>query len=148
MLEPWSPCWLLWVKVLKITQFCRIQASLPLLVWLRGLYMACPWGIPPQDLFPVASNQANVGTIPNALQKDLLYQHLPFMASLPQLGIYSQPLGTHMASVNMGVLGGLTSTNPLTTVQQQNAWPIFPSMPCNHIVGSPANIVESLVVFC
>ena len=47
----------------------------------------------------------------------------------------------------MGVLGSITSTNRPTTTQQQNAGPIFPSMPSNHTVLSPANTIKSLVVF-
>ena len=47
-----------------------------------------------------------------------LYQNLPSMASLPQLGIYFQTMGTNVTPINLGMMGSVISTNPLTTTRQ------------------------------
>ena len=69
------------------------------------------------------------------------------MASLPQLGIYSENHGNHVAPMNLGMMGSIISTNPLTTTRQQDIGPIFPTMSCNHTVRSPVNTLESLAAF-
>ena len=53
--------------------------------------------------------------MPNILQNNPLYQNLSSMAGMPQLGIYSQTLGTHRASMNTGIVGSNASTNSPTT---------------------------------
>ena len=105
-----------------------------------------PPGYTPPRFAPLISSQTNLGTTPSILQNPL-YQSLPLLATWPQISVYPQPIGTQMASMNMAVLGSIASTNPPTTSQQPNARPIFPTMSRNHMVGSPANTIESLAIF-
>lgn len=53
-----------------------------------------------------------------------------------------------MAPMNVGIVRVIASTNPPTTTQKQDIGPIFSTMSGNHTIGSLANTLESLAVFC
>ena len=67
-----------------------VAATSSATVWpLYGL----PLRYTPPGFVPPVSSKANIGIMPNVLQNNHLYQNLPSMAHLPQLGIFFPTFG-------------------------------------------------------
>ena len=105
-----------------------------------------PPGYTPPGVLPQVSNQLNGGTMSNIPQNHPLCQNWPLMANIPQIGVYPQPLGTHVPPINVGTMGNMSPTNPPTTTRQ-DIGPTFPTMSRNHATASATNNLDYIVVF-